>query len=306
MTTPETRDSESPMPQPLTAAALQQLMRELRPRLHRHCARMTGSVIDGEDVVQEALLKALEALPRTGAIANPEAWLFRITHNAALDFLRRRARQQTVAAQEEVEMIAAPVNVIEERQVAAASLRTFMRLPAAQRGAVILRDVLGYSLEETAEIMAGSLPATKSALQRGRLRLQQIAGEPADAEPPRLTAAERSRLVDYVARFNARDFDGIRVMLADDVRLDLVNRLQAQGRAAVGRYFIRYSEANQWHFVAGFVDRRPAILVYDRHDLGGRPAYFVLLDWAPGGIATIRDFIYARYAVEGAELQALA
>jgi hypothetical protein len=48
---------------------------------------MTGSVIDGEDVVQEALLKAIEALPETGSIAHPEAWLFRIAYNAALDYL---------------------------------------------------------------------------------------------------------------------------------------------------------------------------------------------------------------------------
>jgi RNA polymerase sigma-70 factor (ECF subfamily) len=54
---------------------------------------MTGSVIDGEDVVQKALLKAIEALPETGSIAHPEAWLFRIAHNAALDYLRRRARR---------------------------------------------------------------------------------------------------------------------------------------------------------------------------------------------------------------------
>ena len=54
---------------------------------------MTGSVIDGEDVVQEALIKAVEALPDAGSIAHPEGWLFRIAHNAALDFLRRRARR---------------------------------------------------------------------------------------------------------------------------------------------------------------------------------------------------------------------
>ena len=75
--------------------SFERLFGELRPKLHRYCARMTGSVIDGEDVLQEALAKAIEALPNAGPIANPEGWLFRIAHNAALDFLRRRAREKT-------------------------------------------------------------------------------------------------------------------------------------------------------------------------------------------------------------------
>src|ERR671936_2489060 len=76
-------------------AAFERLLGELRPRLHRYCARMTGSVIDGEDVVQETMLKAMEAAPAAGPIANPEGWLFRIAYHAALDFLRRRAREET-------------------------------------------------------------------------------------------------------------------------------------------------------------------------------------------------------------------
>jgi DNA-directed RNA polymerase specialized sigma24 family protein len=56
---------------------------ELRPKLHRYCARMAGSVIDGEDIVQDVLLKALEALGRGQAVAHLEGWLFRIAHNAA-------------------------------------------------------------------------------------------------------------------------------------------------------------------------------------------------------------------------------
>ena len=65
----------------------------MRPRLHRYCARMVGSVIDGEDVLQDALIKAVESFGSAGPIGNPEGWLFRIAHNTALDFLRRRNRQ---------------------------------------------------------------------------------------------------------------------------------------------------------------------------------------------------------------------
>src|SRR5579862_2067163 len=72
---------------------LGRLMAKLRPRLHRYCARMVGSAFDGEDVVQEALAKAAEAFPSAGPIEQPESWLFRIAHNAALDAIRRRQRQ---------------------------------------------------------------------------------------------------------------------------------------------------------------------------------------------------------------------
>src|SRR3981081_1494093 len=112
--------------------AFVRLLGELRPKLHRYCARMTGSVIDGEDVVQEALVKAIEAFPQAGSIANPEGWLFRIAHNAALDFLRRRARQDALRSDEDPDMIVDPMTTTDNRQIAAASLRTFMRLPAAQ------------------------------------------------------------------------------------------------------------------------------------------------------------------------------
>jgi RNA polymerase sigma-70 factor (ECF subfamily) len=70
----------------------ERLLSELRPKLHRYCARMTGSAVDGEDVVQDSMIKAFNALQEVGVIDNPEGWLFRIAHNTALDFLRRRAR----------------------------------------------------------------------------------------------------------------------------------------------------------------------------------------------------------------------
>src|SRR5258708_39612901 len=87
---------------------LDRLLGELRPKLHRYCARMTGSVIDGEDVVQEAMIKALEAFPSAGIIVHPEGWLFRIAHNAALDFLRPRARNAANHTHEDVATIMYP------------------------------------------------------------------------------------------------------------------------------------------------------------------------------------------------------
>ena len=148
-------------------AAFDRLLAALRPKLHRYCARMTGSVVDGEDVVQEALVKAIDAFARSGPPDNPEAWLFRIAHNAALDFLRRRARRETGRSDEDLDMIAEPSSRTDDRIIAAASLRTFMRLPVAQRSSVILMDVLGYSLDEIGGVLAASIPAVKANLIAG-------------------------------------------------------------------------------------------------------------------------------------------
>jgi RNA polymerase sigma-70 factor (ECF subfamily) len=162
--------------------------------------------------------------------------------------------------------------------------------------------VLGYSVEEVCEITGGSVPAVKGALQRGRDRLRELAQESDDVRPPELEKAERARLMHYIERFNARDFDSVRDMLADDVRLEMVNRTRRVGRRDVAEYFHRYSLSNAWHCVPGFVDRRPAIIVFDPQAPAGRPRYFVLLDWENDGIVTIRDFLFAPYAIEDAEL----
>jgi RNA polymerase sigma-70 factor (ECF subfamily) len=286
-------------------AALDRLLGRLRPKLHRYCARMTGSVVDGEDVVQEAIVKAIEALPDAGAIEHPEGWLFRIAHNAAFDFLRRRTRREAARSDENPDMVVDPVSTTDARQTAAASLHTFMRLPVAQRSCVILMDVLGYSLQEIGEVIDSTVPAVKAALSRGRARLRELALERDDRSPPVLPAPQRSLLNAYVDRFNARDFDAIRDMLADEVRLELVNKTRMSGKGEVASYFGNYALVHDWQLVPGFVDRHPAILVRDPRDASTRPIYFVLLEWAGGRLVGIRDFRYARYATEGAELVVL-
>jgi RNA polymerase sigma-70 factor, ECF subfamily len=284
-------------------AEFERLLAELRPRLHRYCARMTGSVIDGEDVLQETLVKAIEAFPHTGPLANVEGWLFRIAHNAALDFLRRRARREGIQdGDEALETIADPDSAIERRQAAAASLRTLMRLPVAQRSSVILMDVLGHSLEEISEVLESTVPAVKANLHRGRQRLVELAAEPDDRPPPVLAEVDRQRLAAYVARFNARDFDALRAQLADDVKVEVVNRTRLSGRGEVGRYFGNYSQTNDWHLAPGLVEGRPAVVVLDPAQPADLPVYFMLIDWRDGRLLAVRDFRYARYVVDGAEL----
>jgi RNA polymerase sigma-70 factor, ECF subfamily len=290
-----------PLPKVQGTDSIDRLLLEMRPKLHRYCARMVGSVIDGEDVLQDALIKAVEAFPTAGPIGNPEGWLFRIAHNTALDFLRRRNRQEALRSGEELDMIADQLDTVLSRQIASASLRTFMRLPVAQRSSVILMDVLGCSLQEVCEIMDYSLPAVKAALHRGRTQLREFADEPDDARPPKLSDGDRERLNAYVAHFNARDFDAIRAMIADDVRLELVNKTRLNGKAEVSRYFGNYSVISDWHLVPGLVEGKPAILVFDPNEPGSGPKYFMLLNWSAAKIAIIRDFRHAAYVIEGAE-----
>jgi RNA polymerase sigma-70 factor (ECF subfamily) len=283
----------------------ERLVGELRPKLHRYCARMTGSAVDGEDIVQDALIKAFTALPNVGVIDNPEGWLFRIAHNTALDFLRRRVRGPMMQSDEDLDMIAAPDPPDQDHEVAAISLRTFMRLPALQRSAVILKDVLGHSLEEIASITGASEAAAKSALQRGRVRLREIAREPADVLLPMLSDVMRVRLIKYVEGFKTGDFDTVRAMLADDVKLDLVAKLRKQGKSEVGQYYAAYAAAPQWAYAAGMVDGRAAMLVYDRGISLETPAYFVALDFDGDRVVSIHDFLFARYAMDGVDLSSL-
>jgi RNA polymerase sigma factor (sigma-70 family) len=277
----------------MNTAEFEERLQALRPRLHRYCARMTGSAVNGEDVVQDTLVKALHARAQGAAVDNLEGWLFRIAHNASLDFLRERSRNAVVALAEDLE--AAP---LPEAEIVAIGFQTFLRLPELQRCAVILKDVLGHSVEEIAGIAACSVAAAKSALQRGRAALRRLAQLPEDTRLPLMSDSDRRRINAYVELFRSGDFDAIRAMLAADVKLDLVNRLQLEGRDQIERYFTRYAQATQWRFALGAVEGLPAMLVFDSTGSMERPAHFVLIDWAESRIVGIRDFLFAPYVLE--------
>ena len=281
----------------LQPEAFARLAAALRPRLHRYCARMIGSAIEGEDVVQDALAKAAEAFPAAGAIERPESWLFRIAHNTALDALRRRKRQAALRSDIDMSGLADASAAADARVAAAASLAAFLRLPATQRSSVVLVDVLGHSLAETAAILGVSVAAVKAALHRGRASLKAHSEAPNDAAS-HLAAVEKDRLRAYADRFNARDFDALRNLLAEDVRLDLVGRTRLAGRKDVSVYFTRYEHGADWRFTPGLVEGRPALLVSNPADPTDDVGYVVLLDWAGERIAGIRDFRFAGYVME--------
>lgn len=219
-----------PLQEGLFASREQFLARvaDLRPELHRYCARMVGSVTDGEDIVQEALARAFYALPEYETLPPLRPWLFRIAHNRALDHLRRyeyRMGQPLAESDAAVEEAPGPEGALAQEQALHAAVSRFVALAPAQRSCVILKDVLGHSLEEIAALLELSVPAVKAALHRGRTALRDRLAS-VDETPPRPASPIVAR---YAALFNAHDWDGVRALLADDVRLDLVARSQRDG-----------------------------------------------------------------------------
>ena len=174
----------------VSQAIFEQALPELRPEIHRYCSRMTGSVIDGEDVLQIAFMKAFEALRRGDEVINLRAWLFRIAHNTTLDFLRGKKRETELLGGT---LPAAAYTDGVARSEVADSLRPFLALPARQRNTVIFRGIFGYTAGEVANLTDSSIASAKAALHRGREKLKRnetvVSGETSP-----LSAEERKRL----------------------------------------------------------------------------------------------------------------
>jgi RNA polymerase sigma-70 factor (ECF subfamily) len=287
----------TPVPVELAAAREQflALVGDLRPELHRYCARLCGSAIDGEDVVQETLAKAFYALGLSTEMPPLRPWLFRIAHNTAIDFLRRYERRFVEPVAEPVDEAAAGLGA--DPDVMRAALSTFMALPLGQRSAVILKDVLGHTNEEIAEATGASLAATKALLVRGRASLRAMARPPTTAwrDRPETTPEERALIGRYVTLFNQRDWEGVRALLLAECRLDLVAKAERQGKGVAG-YFARYAEDPGLRAVHGRAEGRDVIGMF--RDDADRPAYVILLEGAGDRVALIRDYRYVPYLAE--------
>jgi RNA polymerase sigma-70 factor, ECF subfamily len=286
----------APAPDAALRADFDRLVGELRPALLRYCARMTGSVVDGEDVVQDALTTAYAGLADGQRVDNRRGWIFRIAHNRAIDFLRHSARRREPfpAAGRSAAEAELP---LERQEMAEMALSLFLRLTPLQRSCVFLKDVMGYSLAEIADFHRVRLPATKAALRRGRSALRRLAAGEAPTRAGAPDAAETALLQRYVQHFNARDFDAVRAMLGHAVQLDLVGRTRMQGLSEVSRYFSNYDSVHDWRLSLGAFDGRRAILVHDPAAPGAPPAYVMLLQWEGGRVAGIRDYRYARHVM---------
>jgi RNA polymerase sigma factor (sigma-70 family) len=268
---------------------------DLRPELHRYCARLTGSVFDGEDLVQDALLEALTSAP-TAEPSRVRAWAFRLAHNRAIDRWRsydRRMREAFEDARDVADPLPSADDVLAKEEAARAAVARFVELPPLQRSCVILKDVLDHSLDDIATLLAISVSAVQAALFRARRALRdQPRRDDAVAPSPSPTFAR------YAALFSAHDWDGVRALLADDVRVDVVGRFTKRGRAEVGGYFGNYASLPSWCGAAAMLEGREVIAVF-RHG-APQPASVIAIDLAGDRVVGIRDYFHVPYLLEEA------
>ena len=275
---------------------------ELRGELHRYCARLMGSVIDGEDVVQDTFARALVAIGEIEQMPLVRPWLFRIAHNRALDLLRSRSlrKAEPIEAASDVadESSADPMEVLMRQEAVETAVSRFAELPLPQRSVVILKDVLDESLKDIADLLDLTVDAVKAHLARGRARLRKI-----NAQPPTLAEAKpaSAAVTRYVALFNAQNWDGLRALLADDVKLHQSTYPMRAGAADVGMFFTIYAKFEGVRLAPAWVEGREVIAVFENRT-DAKPAYFMWLEWRGERISFIRDYRYARYVVSDAEL----
>jgi RNA polymerase sigma-70 factor, ECF subfamily len=232
----------------------------LRPSLHRYCARMTGSIMDGEDVVQEALIEAYRKLDKYDESRPLKPWLFRIAHNRCIDFLRRkgvRDEAETAAAMPDAVSPVEPATL----GIGKAVEQLVVSLPPEERACILLKDVFDYSLEEIAELVDSTVGGVKAALNRGRTKLASCSASSALVRTADPELAQIMQL--YVDRFNRRDWDGVRELISADARLNVLDRFA--GKFADAPYFFNYDRWPwPWKLTLGELDGEPVLIVLQR------------------------------------------
>ena len=268
----------------------------LRPDLHRYCSRMTGSVMDGEDIVQEALFQAYRKLDNYDETRPLKPWLFQIAHNRCIDFLRaREVRHQAEAAAIGPGAVdfAEPVGPSLDRAVE----HLVVALPPKERACVLLKDIFDYSLEEIATLVDSTVGGVKAALNRGRSKLASL---PQPTKHPPATSPELSRLLHlYVERFNRQDWDGLRELISADAQLRVADRFA--GALVNAPYFSNYHRwPAPWRLAVGEIDGTAVVIIHFWDGSRWTPTCVSHLEAANNRIVSITDYVHCPWMLSAA------
>jgi RNA polymerase sigma-70 factor, ECF subfamily len=296
-TPPPVADPSSTGPFEARYLAFIETIADLRPRLHRYCARMMGSTLDGEDVVQDALFQAYRRLDTFDGARPLAPWLFRIAHNRCIDVLRQRGVREEAEDAAAAPDVAAPHDAVGP-DVGRALERLVTALPPLERACVLLKDVFDHSLEEIADVSGSTVGGVKAALHRGRSRLAAMR-DGAPGRGDRSTEAP-SLARRYADRFSDRDWDGLRQLLAGDARLRVADRFA--GKVSDSPYFGNYERRpGVWRAATGSLDGAPVVFVLARVDEGWRPHSAARLSMADGCITAIVDYVHCPWVLAAAD-----
>jgi RNA polymerase sigma-70 factor, ECF subfamily len=267
--------------------AFRRLVDPYRRALEVHCYRMLGSLHDAEDVLQETLLRAWRSLERFERRSSVHTWLYRIATNACLDELERRPHRPEAIQpypDQRLEDLPAPVADPAARYalhegMELAFLTAIQQLPGRQRAVLILRDVLGWSAREVADLLDTTVAGTNSALQRARAAIDSDVTPHAVA--PRATH-ERTLLRRYVDVWDRADMDGLIELLREDAVLRMPPGRHIDGAPAIGRFWFEPRgdapcAAAHARLVPTSANGRPAVRVYKRAEDGGFEPFAVML-----------------------------
>lgn len=276
-----------------------ELIEAFRPKLHRYCSRMVGSALDGEDLVQETLAQAYYRLSQLKQDRPLEPWLFRIAHNKCIDFLRKN--KISTAPLEDFEE-PSHSDSEEKQEVEQALLVLVTHLPPMERACMVLKEVMDYALAEIAEIVESTPGAVKSALHRGRDKLKLLKRGTSTKKP--LQGQHTELLSQYVYFFNQRDWTGLRELIEQDVRLEVVGWAESTGRSFVeSNYFGNYSRLEvPWQFTSGFVDGESLLICWRLLEGKWVAQTALRLEIVGEKVVGLQDYIHVEYLLEHADI----